>query len=136
LAATDFSGSSVAAAKFAAHLARAFSAKLTLTHVVEPVTVPPQWLRLVEESDETRVGSARVKLHALAEQICSPQQCEEVVALGRPADLIGSTAVDRRARLIVMGLAGEQGAFSPRPGSIAYRVLSSTAVPVLVVPAS
>ena len=136
LAATDFSGSSVAAAKIAAHWARAFSAKLTLTHIVEPVTVPPQWLPLVEESDETRVGSARAKLHVLAQQICGPQECDEVVALGRPADLIGSTAVDRRARLIVMGLASEEGAFSPRPGSIAYRVLSSTTVPVLVVPMS
>ena len=64
------------------------------------------------------------------------QECDEVVVLGRPADLIGSTAVDRRARLIVMGLASEHGAFSPRPGSIAYRVLSSTTVPVLVVPTS
>ncbi len=129
LAATDFSDSSIAAARIAAHWARALSAKLTLTHIVEPVTVPPQWLPLVEDSDETRVGSARAKLHALAEQICGSQDCDEVVALGRPADLIGSTAVDRRARLIVMGLASEQGAFSPRPGSIAYRVLSSTTVP-------
>jgi nucleotide-binding universal stress UspA family protein len=136
LAATDFSDSSVAAAKMAAHWARALSARLTLTHIVEPVTVPPQWLRLVEESADTRIRSARAKLHALAEQICGSQKCDEVVALGRPADLIGSTAVDRRARLIVMGLAGEQGAFSPRPGSIAYRVLSSTTVPVLVVPAA
>jgi nucleotide-binding universal stress UspA family protein len=136
LAATDFSGSSVAAAKVAAHLARALSAKLTLTHIVEPVTVPPQWLLLLEESDETRLDSARAKLHALAEQICGPQECDEAVTLGRPADLIGSTAVDRGARLIVMGLAGEHGRFSPRPGSIAYRVLSSTTVPVLVVPTS
>jgi nucleotide-binding universal stress UspA family protein len=134
LAATDFSESSVAAAQVAVHWARAFSAKLTLLHVVEPVTVPAQWRSLVEKSEETRVGSARAKLHALAEEMCASQECDEAVALGRPADLIGSTAVDRRARLIVMGLASEQGAFSPRPGSIAYRVLSSTTVPVLVVP--
>jgi nucleotide-binding universal stress UspA family protein len=136
LTATDFSDSSIAAARIAAHWARAFSAKLTFTHIVEPVTVPPQWLPLVEDSDETRVGSARAKLHALAEQICGSQECDEVVALGRTADLIGSTAADHRARLIVMGLASDQGAFSPRPGSIAYRVLSSSTLPVLVVPTS
>lgn len=84
---------------------------------------------------ETRVGSARVKLHALAEQICGSQKCDEVVALGRPADLISSIAVDRRARLIVRGLRASK-VRSHRPGSIAYRVLSSTTVPVLVVPAS
>jgi nucleotide-binding universal stress UspA family protein len=136
LAAADFSDSSVRAAQMAAHWARAFTAKLTLLHVVEPVTAPPQWLRLAEESDETRVGSARARLHALAAQIRGTQDCDEVVALGRPPDVIGSTAVDRRARLIVMGLASEQGPFSPRPGSIAYRVLSSATVPVLVVPGS
>jgi nucleotide-binding universal stress UspA family protein len=134
LAAMDFSRSSDVAAQIAAHWARALSAKLTLLHVVEPVSVPPQWVPLLEESDETRVGSARARLHALAEQICGSQLCDEVVAFGRPADVIGSTAVQREARLIVMGLASEQGTFSPRPGSIAYRVLSSTTVPVLVVP--
>jgi len=136
LAATDFTGPSVAAAKVAGQLARAFSAGLTLMHVVEPVTVLPEWLPIAEESDERRIGSAREKLRALAEQICGSQECEQVVALGRPDDLISSTAIARGVGLVVMGLAGEQGMFAPRPGSIAYRVLSSTTVPVLVVPAS
>jgi nucleotide-binding universal stress UspA family protein len=135
LAATDFSAASVGAAKLAAELARVLSAKLTLTHVVEPLAAPPQLIPLVEESDEARVGAARKELHALAGKICGGR-CDEVVAVGRPADMVGSIAEDRAAQLIVMGLASEQGAFSPRPGSIAYRVLSSTAVPVLVVPTS
>jgi nucleotide-binding universal stress UspA family protein len=133
LAATDFSDASVAAAKVAADLARVFSAKLTLTHIVEPLAVPPQLVPLVEESDEVRVGAARTELHALAEKVCGGE-CDEVVAVGRPADMVNSIVEDRRVQLIVMGLASEQGAFSQRPGSIAYRVLSSTAVPVLVVP--
>ena len=120
LAATDFSDASVAAAKVAADLARVFSAKLTLTHIVEPLAAPPQLIPLVEESDEARVGAARTELHALAGKICGGQ-CEEVVAVGRPADMVGFIAEDRRAQLIVMGLASEQGAFSRRPGSIAYR---------------
>ena len=64
------------------------------------------------------------------------QECEVIVAVGRPADVIGSIANDRRTQLIVMGLSSDQGPFAPRPGSIAYRVLSSTTMPVLVVPAS
>jgi nucleotide-binding universal stress UspA family protein len=136
LAATDFSESSVAAVRCAAQLARQFSAILALMHVVEPLTVPPQWRPLVEESDEARVGKARARLKALAEQVCGPQECEAIVSLGRPADVIASVADDRRAQLIVMGLTSDQGPLAPRPGSIAYRVFCSTTVPVLVVPAS
>jgi nucleotide-binding universal stress UspA family protein len=136
LAATDFSESSVAAVKYAAELAPRFSATLTLAHIVEPFIVPPQWRPLVEESDETPVANARDRLNALAEQYCGPQECEAIVSLGRAADMIGSIADDRRTQLIVLGLSSEQGPFAPRPGSIAYRVLCSTTVPVLVVPAS
>jgi nucleotide-binding universal stress UspA family protein len=68
VAATDFSESSVAAAKTAAQLARVFSASLTLTHIVEPLAVPTQWQPLVEESGEARAGSARSRLEALSGQ--------------------------------------------------------------------
>lgn len=136
LAATDFSESSVTAANIAANLARQWSASLTLAHVVEPVTVPPQWQLLVEQSDEMRVDSARTNLKDLARQLCDDGGCEQIVVLGRPAELIGSIARDRGMQLIVMGLNSDRGIFAPRPGSIAYRVLSATTVPVLVVPAS
>ena len=133
VAATDFSESSAAA--FAAGLAREFSAQLTVSHVVEPVTVPAQWQPLVEEADRMRAATARTKLEALVEQVCGTLECERVVAVGRPAEMIGSIAGDRRANLIVMGLANDRGLLSQRPGSIAYRVLCSTAIPVIVVPA-
>jgi len=136
VAATDFSESSVVAAKTAARLAREFSASLTLTHIVEPLTVPTQWQPLVEESGEARAGSARSRLEALSRQICGTGTCDDVVVTGRPEALIGSIAEERGAHLIVMGLASDHGPFSPRPGSIAYRVLCSTAIPVLVVPGS
>ena len=136
LAATDLSESSVTAAKIAANLAVQLSASLTLAHVVEPMTVPPQWEPLVQESDEMRLAAARTKLKTLAAQVCGPRGCDEIVVLGRPADLIGSIARERGMQLIVMGLASERGVFAPRPGSIAYRVLCSTTVPVLVVPSS
>jgi nucleotide-binding universal stress UspA family protein len=134
LAAIDFSESSAAAAAMAADLAAAFSARLTLAHVVEPLTVPPHLRDIVAESNETRVAAATPKLEALAAQICGDRQCDQLVVLGRPAELIGSIAAERRAQVIAMGLAGAHGAFGPRPGSIAYRVLSSAMIPVLVVP--
>jgi nucleotide-binding universal stress UspA family protein len=134
LAATDFSKSSVRAVATAADLARQFSATLTLVHVVEPVTVPPQWMPLLEESDETRLAHARTRLEALAHEHCGSQACEAIVSVGRPADIIVSVAQDRRVQLIIMGLNSDQGRFAPRPGSIAYRVVCSTTAPVLVVP--
>jgi nucleotide-binding universal stress UspA family protein len=136
LVAADFSESSGAVVKYAADLARECSATLALTHVVPPLTVPPQWLPLVRDSDETRLSDARTRLKALAEQFCGPGECETIVSLGSPPDVIASTADARRAQLIVMGLTGDQGPRAPRPGSIAYRVLCSTAIPVLVVPVS
>ena len=134
LVATDFTESSGTAAKVAAGLAMQLSASLTLAHVVEPLTVQPQWQPLVQESDEMRLGSARTNLKTLAGQLCGARGCDEIVVLGRPAELIGSIARDRGMQLIVMGLASDRGVFAPRPGSVAYRVLCSTTVPVLVVP--
>jgi nucleotide-binding universal stress UspA family protein len=133
LAATDFSESSRAAVEYAVQLVRRFSAKLILAHAVEPLTVPAQWRSVVKQSDEERAVEARTRLKSLAEQSCSAQECEALVSVGRAADVIGTLAEEHRADLIVMGLTGAQGAFAPRPGSIAYRVVSSSAVPVLVV---
>ncbi len=134
LTATDFSESSEAAAQVAVDFAHEFSAKLTLLHVVRRLMVPPHLQSIVEASDAERVSTARAKLNALAARICAAHPCEEVVVLGHPAERISSIADDRRAQMIVMGLASDQGPLSPRPGSIAYQVLCATAIPVLVVP--
>lgn len=136
LAATDFSESSIVAVTTAADLASQFSATVVFTHVVEPPTVPQQWRSLLDKSDDTRVADARTRLQALADEYCGAQRCEALVSLGRAADVIGSLALDRQAQLIVMGLNSDQGRFAARPGSTAYRVVSSAIVPVLVVPAS
>ena len=83
-----------------------------------------------------RVASARTALKTLAGQLCGTGACEDLVVLGHPAEMIGSIARDRGTELVVMGLSSEGGIFAPRPGSIAYRVLCSSTVPVLVVPTS
>jgi nucleotide-binding universal stress UspA family protein len=132
--ATDFSESSSAAVKQAALFARHFAVPLVLVHIVEAVTAPAQWRALGEQSDERRITDARGRLRRMADQLPNSRDYESVVAVGRPAPLIGSIAEERGATLIVMGLTGEQGAFAPRPGSIAYRVLCATTIPVLVVP--
>ena len=89
-----------------------------------------------EESDDERTADARIALKALANQFSDPGAPETVVKAGRPAEVIARFAEERGAGLIVMGLTGDQGAFGRRPGSIAYHVLCSANVPVLVVPPS
>ena len=86
------------------------------------------------ESAPTRSADAQARLAQLASEVCGSHRCETMVLEGRGADVIAATAVERRASVIVMGLTGHQGPLGRRPGSIAYRVLTSTRVPVLVVP--
>jgi nucleotide-binding universal stress UspA family protein len=133
LTATDLSEASAHAMRWAARFAMAYDVPILIVHVVAPVVVAPQWRRYVQESDDARVGAARVRLEELAQQICSGP-CESIVSLGRPDDAIASIAEERRAGLIVMGLGGGQGFLAHRPGSIAYRVLGVARVPVVVVP--
>jgi nucleotide-binding universal stress UspA family protein len=120
--------------QWASELAQEFGIPLLLTHVVEPVMVAPQWRSYLDEADETRVANARARLKRLASELSPSATYETTVSLGRPADAITAVAEDRRAGLIVMGLASGEGTLSPRPGSIAYRVLCLANVPVLVVP--
>jgi nucleotide-binding universal stress UspA family protein len=135
LAATDFSEVSLAAIEYAAQLSRLFSAKLILAHAVEPSTVSTQWRSIMEEAAEMRAAEARHRLKSVAEQLSLSPECEVVTSVGRAADVMSALAADHRVQLIVMGLASSGGAFAPRPGSIAYRVLTGSTVPVLVVPA-
>ena len=134
LVAADFSDTSTRALGWGVELARELSVPLVLTHVVAAVSVPAQWQPFTVESDDARVADARAKLQELSKKSCAGQPCEIVVSVGRPADAIAAAAEERQAGLIVMGLASEGGALSRRPGSIAYRVLSLAAVPVVVVP--
>ena len=121
LAATDFTASSTAAVDYAAQLAQELKARLLLAHVVEPVTVPRQWRPYVQEADEARVADARTRLDALAHKLACSHMCDTVPALGRPIDVIAEIAAERRAGLIVMGLAANGGPLSRRQGSIAVR---------------
>jgi nucleotide-binding universal stress UspA family protein len=128
VSAVDFSEQSRQALRWAGAFAAMFQSRLT-------VIVPAPWRSLMQDSHETRSADARTRLKSLAEELCPAQECETLAPVGRAADVIGSLAEEQQAQVIVMGLSSAQGAFAPRTGSIAYRVLTSTTVPVLVVPA-
>jgi nucleotide-binding universal stress UspA family protein len=134
LAATDFSDAAADATRCAATLAEEFASPLLLAHVVTPVAVRSEWRSYVEGVEEDCTTRARAQLDALAAALPKTVQPEVVVKVGRPAEEIAGLADGRGAGLVVMGLIGQHRAFAPRPGSIAYRVLCLTRVPVLVVP--
>jgi nucleotide-binding universal stress UspA family protein len=136
LVATDFSDASSAALHYATGIARQLDVPLVLTHVVAPVVVPPRWQTYVADVDEERTRAAQARLAGLVAPLRGSIECETVVSIGRPAESIAATAEERDAGLISMGLLGEQTGHAPRPGSVAYRVLCLSHVPVLVVPPS
>jgi nucleotide-binding universal stress UspA family protein len=134
LAATDFSDTAAIAMEWAASLSDDLSVPLTLVHVVEPLTVPPQWRAFAAESDEPQMAKARTTLAQVSPKISRREGYETLVSVGRPADRIASLADECGAGLIVMGLMGHQGPLGRRPGSIAYRVLGMAKAAVVVVP--
>jgi nucleotide-binding universal stress UspA family protein len=134
LAATDFSDTSAGALRWAADLAQEIERPLLIVHVIESIAVAPQWQPYLGEADEARLADARAQLQRLATQFAGAVECDSFTEIGSPAESIASIADQRRASVIVMGLASSQGPLGPRPGSIAYRVLSLAKAPVLVVP--
>ena len=135
VAATDFSEAAAAAVRCGSALAEERTAPFILVHVVAPVTVAARWQSYLEGVNDERMSQARSGLESVAAGLHTRQPPDLVVVLGPAAEAIAETAQQRDAGLIVMGLSGEQGAFAPRPGTIAYRVLCLAHVPVLVVPA-
>jgi nucleotide-binding universal stress UspA family protein len=131
--ATDFSDASGHAVRAAAGLAKDFGASLLVTHVVEPGGLLTHWRANVDVVDAARLADARERLETVAAEAGAGG--ETLVRLGSIADSIASTAEEREAGLIVVGLTGQSAAHR-RPGSIAYRILCLAKAPVLVVPAA
>ena len=134
LAATDFSDAAGRAVAWAADFAAELEVPLLLAHVVAPIAVLPQWALYLDEADQARAADAERRMEQLASSLRPRVPCDVAVRLGPPAETIPALAGQRGAGVIVMGLASDQGPFSPRPGSIAYRVVCAGPVPVVVVP--
>ena len=131
LFATDFTPESVAAAPYAISLAQEYQAHLTLLHVIKG----PNAADLVHP----------VELHASFEQLlqklvppepelfCVP---EYTIERGAVAEKILAVAEQSKADLIVLGVRqpkGFPGAATHLPISIAHKVVSDAACPVLTV---
>lgn len=137
IAATDFSENAMRAVRQAAHLARAWNAKLVLAHVFNDSA----WASIKAVYDLSGwsnikpVDAARARLAALGEQVARDfaVQVETEVLIGRASQQIGSFAAARQAELLVVGEHGENWVSDVVLGGTALKVLESTQIPVLLV---
>ena len=140
LHATDFSPASRGAFAKAVELAKANRAELYLAHVMSPVIpmngdgyVPAKVYADIEASAR---AAAQKQLGALAGRARKGgvTRVRPLLMLGGPAhEQINRVARARRADLVVIGTHGRTGLSKLFLGSVAGRVVSSAACPVLTV---
>jgi nucleotide-binding universal stress UspA family protein len=138
LAAVDFSDASRKVVAFVEDLAREFSARVILLHVVEPVasyvpvgaamdvieTAPPP---VMEEDLKAQQGH----LERLAAGL---KNAQTIATIGLAADEIVSQAAQQGADFIVLGSHGHGALYHLFAGSVVTGVLKRARIPVIVVP--
>jgi len=133
LAPVDLTGASRHQVQVAAALASAVDVPLLVAHVIEPLRFPsPPGVRRPNIDAERRTR-AEEALERLVDEVPRSVKCESLTAFGDPAEEIAKIARDRHAGLLVIGLHASAVA-GPRMGSVTYRVLCLTQVPVLALP--
>lgn len=132
LAPVDLTVHSQSQVKIACGLAEAFQTSLLLLHVLEPPDHGAVYEMLSMNSNARRRQAADA-LDELLALLPKTLQAESVIAEGDPAEQIAALARAHRVGAIVMGL---HSARMPgrQMGSVTYRVLCQTAVPVLALP--
>jgi nucleotide-binding universal stress UspA family protein len=136
----DFSGQTPAAVSTAVELARKFSARLTLLHVVGPVLPPTGDFYLVAAMapmtatySENLIEAARQELNALVARTLGGVPVDTVIKLGIPWHCIVDFAAEYPTDLVVMSNRGRSGLKHLWLGSVAGRVVQHAPCPVLVV---
>lgn len=134
LVGVDGSDGSRRAAAFAGNLARAFEARITLLHVIEPV--PPGVPGLSRPPHASYYAElmrhAEAFLDELAEEL-AVANVERVVEMGHPGDVICREAAERNADLIVVGWQGHRPGARLLVGSVGAHVVAAANRSVTVV---
>lgn len=130
--------------RVASRVARASHAGLRLLHVVPSEagmrwSVMPSLLAAQLEAQwsgaqVTQMEQARQALETVAAALDTPPEPILEIAEGAAAECIAQVADRAEVDLIVMALRGVDGVVGARVGSVAYRVLCASPVPVLAVP--
>jgi nucleotide-binding universal stress UspA family protein len=130
----DFKDGCVTEVRAAVSLAETFGVPLLIVHVVAPLKGIERLRPHLETHNRVQIERADQQIQRLASEAGTPAGIETVVTVGSPAEEIAQVAVERGVGLIVMGLRRQEHVFGPRPGSIAYRVLSLAPARVLALP--
>jgi nucleotide-binding universal stress UspA family protein len=120
-------------ARVARGLAQALRTPLTIVHVLEGISAPLEQQALVRFAHDERRRRALADIEDLVASLDGDAKPEVVVLEGDAAVTIAKFAALRGIGAIVMGLHATKG-FGPRMGSVTYRVLCQTEVPVLALP--
>ena len=135
LVAVDFSDGSKTALRYAAQLAGAFNAAVTVVNVFE---VNYGWLRYGTDEfrvldEQTRENRKRT-LQSFVRECGAGRTWRCCARLGKPAEEIAETAREVTADVIVIATRGHTGLKHATIGSTAEEVVRSAPCPVWVVP--
>lgn len=137
LAATDLSSESMSAVQYAAHLAQAQAARLTVLHVAHSLSlayaefVPPVSMADIDLAIE---NSAREELERWAKQhLRKIPRVDTQVRRGITHEVISDVAAEIGASVIVVATHGRKGIGHLVLGSVAEQVIRHAPCPVLVV---
>lgn len=137
LVAVDFSDSSDNAFQMALSMAKSFSARLLVLHVInEPVDLRGFYVphisfeKLEEEIEE---GAKKMMESFCRQNIHNFENFETLIVPGLPYEQIIGQAEEKSADLIVLGTHGRTGLDHVLFGSTAEKVVRKSSVPVLTV---
>jgi nucleotide-binding universal stress UspA family protein len=134
LVAVDFTTECMKAIKEAAALAARLNLPLTLLHAVPTASGLERWKTFLELDRDKRITRARQELEMLANEIAHERLAVRVIAAGGTIEeVINRIAGEEPGTLVVMGLRAPS-LLPPGSGATAYRLLSITSSPVLIVP--
>lgn len=136
LAATDFSEDAENAAELARNLCRGFGAHLHTLHVaviLDDAYLEKEHRRYIDELAAGTEKARRTVMKNDAEAREDVQTTPHIVRGIAPGETIVETASNLGADLIVMGTHGRRGLSHLLLGSVAERVVRTSAVPVLTV---
>ena len=133
MVATDFSDVSCGALNYAKQLARCFSAKILLVHVVDDRQVTPGH-QAVAPSLPDRLDSAEAEIQRMALGVMHDDvACSVIVRAGRIQEAILDLIHERDIDLLVVGTRGKGYSNGEGLGSVAEMLLRAMPCPVLTV---
>ncbi len=134
LLAVDFSDCAMEAYEYGVMFARQIACRVTLLHVLEPVSFGLDFTLLHATEGHRRREAAEARLAELAGRLSVEGiRAEHVVRGSLPADGILEAARERGCDLILMGTHGRRGISHLMSGSVAESVLRRAESPVLAV---